>query len=66
METCLLPKPDVLHAAADHGWKMNNGKLQPCWFKGMALPKSIADILGIIIDKDKMADGNSTDNNYCV
>jgi len=42
---------------------MNDGKLEPCWFKGTALPKSMADILETI-DEDEMADGDSTDDDY--
>jgi len=61
METCPLPQTWRPHAAADHGLTMNDGKLQPCWFKGAVLPKSTTDILGTI-DKDEMADGDSTDN----
>ena len=56
-------KPDVPHAAADHRSTMNDGKLQPCWFKGAVLPKSTTDILGAI-DKDEMADVDSTDDDY--
>jgi len=56
-------KPDVPHAPADHRSTMNDGKLQPCWFNGAVLPKSTTDILGAI-DKDEMADGDSTDDDY--
>ena len=55
------PKPDVPHPAADHGWIMHDGKLVPCWFKGTALPTSMADILETM---DEMADDDSSDEDY--
>lgn len=57
------PKPEIPHPAADHGWTMNDRKLEPCWFKGPAIPTSMADVLDTT-DKNEMADADASDDDF--
>ena len=39
-----LPDPDIPAPTENHGWHSVDGKLEPLWFNGEALPKSVIDI----------------------
>lgn len=59
------PKPQIPHPTQDHGWVMNNGILEPLWYKGAPLPASLADILENVGDnEDNVSEDRESDDDY--
>ena len=50
-----VPKPDVPVPNESHGWTLVDGKLEPLWFDGTAIPKELFNI------QDKSCDSNDDD-----
>lgn len=40
-----IPNPTIPKASPAHGWKMEDGILQPIWYEGEILPKELVDIV---------------------
>ena len=61
-----VPKPDVPVANESHGWTLVDGKLEPLWFDGSALPKELINIQDQprdISDDDEEEDDDDDDEN---
>lgn len=59
-----IPKPEIPHPADDHGWMMSDGRLEPRWFKGKALPASLADIFEKTTEEETAEDSDSSDDDF--
>ena len=59
-----IPKPEIPHPTEDHGWMMSDGRLEARWFKGTALPASLADILEKTAEDETAEDSDSSDDDY--
>lgn len=59
-----IPNPDTPKAFDGHGWKMEDGLLQPIWYAGLMLPQALADIALDTIDTTAEEDSDSDTDEF--
>lgn len=58
----LQPNPDIPHPVG-HGWSLVNGKLEPLWYVGSALPQQLIDAADRLQNADTESDDESGSEN---
>ena len=57
-ERAHIQNPQLPKAYQGHGWKMEDGILQPVWYEGHIIPQKLADIAMDMKDSDDNADSD--------